>query len=68
VVLIALTDEFGFAGGFILTPFSKEPERQRKGNQKQDIFGHGDPAKTPGGIKMSCDGRNALNFVLFSQQ
>jgi len=38
VVLIALTDEFGFAGGFILTPFSKEPERQRKGNQKQDIL------------------------------
>jgi len=67
VVLIALTDEFGFAGG-LLTPFSKGARKAKEGQPKAGHFGHGDPAKTPGGIKMSCDGRNALNFVLFSQQ
>lgn len=46
-------------------PFSKEAERQREGNQKQDILDMRIQQRRPGGIKMVRDGRNVLNFVCF---
>jgi hypothetical protein len=51
----------------LLTPFSKEAERQREGNQKRDILDMAIQQRRPGGIKMVRDGRNVLNFVCFCE-